>query len=229
MRRKVLAAMAAVLILLAGVGANMFLSSLKEPPAQAEPRQIALRVEAMEVQPENVPVVMVGHGETRSLNVVAVSPEVSGRVVKIHPGLKVGGIIRSGEVMFEIDARDYQSHLDEATATVAMNGQTTERLERQYKTDQDRLATFERSRDLARAEHERLKELFEKDEVGTRSAVEQAERAYNTAADQADQMAQTLALYPVRIQEAESALKAAQARRDLAEVALERTVVKGAV
>lgn len=226
MRRKVLAVVAGVLILLAGVGANLFLSSMKEPPAQAEPRQVALRVEAMEVQPESVPVVMVGHGETRSLSVVAVSPEVSGRVVKIHPDLKVGGVIPAGEVMFEVDARDYQSRLDEATATVDMNRQTIERLQRQYKTDQDRLDTFERSRDLARAEHERLKELFEKDEVGTRSAVEQAERAYNTAVDQADQMAQTLALYPVRIQEAESALKAAQARRDLAEVALERTVVK---
>ncbi|HUW61375.1 MAG TPA: hypothetical protein VMZ06_10245 [Candidatus Bathyarchaeia archaeon] len=226
MRRKVLAAMAAVLIVLAGVGANMFLSSLKEPPAQAEPRQIALRVEAMQVQPQEVPVIMVSRGETRSLNIVAISPEVSGRVVKIHPDLKVGGVIPAGEVMFEIDARDYQSHLEEANANAEMNRQTIERLRRQFKTDQDRLDTFERSRELARAEHERLKELFEKDEVGTRSAVEQAERAYNAAADQADQMAQALALYPVRIQEAESALKAAQARRDLAEVALERTVVK---
>jgi len=52
---------------------------MKEPPAQAEPRQAALRVEATEVQPENVPVVMVGHGETRSLNVVAGSAMAGSR------------------------------------------------------------------------------------------------------------------------------------------------------
>lgn len=226
MKRKVIAIAVAVVILAAGVGVNILLTSMRKPPAQLPPRPTALQVEAIQVQPETVPVVMVGTGETRSLDVVAISPEVSGRVVNVHPNLKVGGIIPKGEVMFEIDSRDYQARLDEATATVEMNRQTVERLKRQYQTDQERLKTFERSRDLARAEYERLKELFEKDEVGTRSAVEQAERAYNAAADQVDQLSQALEVYPVRIREAESALRAAEARRDLAQIALQRTVVK---
>jgi len=226
MTRKIITITAAVLILVAGVGLNVLLTSMRKPPAQLPPRPTALQVEALQVEPETVPVVMVGTGETRSLDIVAISPEVSGRVVNVHPNLKVGGIIRKGEVMFEIDSRDYEARLDEATAAVEMNRQTIERLKRQYQTDQERLTTFERSRDLARAEYERLKELFEKDQVGTRSAVEQAERAYNAAADQVDQLSQALEVYPVRIREAESALRAAQARRDLAQVALQRTVVK---
>jgi RND family efflux transporter MFP subunit len=99
------------------------------------------------------------------------------------------------------------------------------RLKLQYASDESRAATLARSRDLARAEFERLQTLFKQDEVGTRSGVEQAERAYNQAQDQLDLMRHTLDTYPAQLEEAESAIAAAEARLQQARIDLERTVV----
>ena len=75
-------------------------------------------------------------------------------------------------------------------------------------------------------EFERIQRLFEADRVGTRSGVDQAERAYNSAADQADAMAQAVSLYPLQIREAQSNLASAQARLDVARTNLARCEVR---
>jgi RND family efflux transporter MFP subunit len=88
---------------------------------------------------------------------------------------------------------------------------TIKRLQKQQEIDTRRLKTLERNRELAQAEFERVQTLFREHQVGTRSGVDQAEQGYNMAVDQADQMAQTVALYPIHIQEQQSRLTAARA------------------
>jgi len=215
-----------IAILLGGAVVHARLAALRKPPALAEWNETALRVETQQVFPEDIPVNMTGHGEVRPLSLVPISAEVSGRVVSIHPNLEVGGVIPAGETLFEVDSRDYQARLTDADATAEMNRNAVARLKQQYEIDKSRLKTLERSRALAQAEFDRVRELFEKDEVGTQSAVDQAERAYNAAVDQADQLAQAVDLYPVRIKEADNALEASVARLDLAKVNAERTEVK---
>jgi len=70
-----------------------------------------------------------------------------------------------------------------------------------------------------------VKRLYEQDKVGTRSEVDRAEQAYNAAADQADQLAQAVDLYPLRIREAESTLASMEAKLTMAKANLDRTVV----
>jgi multidrug resistance efflux pump len=74
-----------------------------------------------------------------------------------------------------------------------------------------------------------FRQLFETDRVGTRSGVDQAERAYNTTSDQADQIAQAVSLYPLQIREAQSSLASAAARLSMAETDLSRCTVKRAL
>lgn len=213
-------------VIAGGLGAMKLLASMSEPPKQAEAREAALRVEAKEVRPEDIQATIKGYGQVRTLNTVAITAEVPGRVVHIHPDLEVGGVIPKGEVLFEIDPRDYEARLDQAQAAVAMNENTLERLRKQYAIDRERLKTLERSRELAEAEFGRMKELFEKDQVGTQSAVDQMERSYNAAADIAEQLGQAVTLYPVRTREAENMLASAKAALELAETSLGRTVVR---
>jgi RND family efflux transporter MFP subunit len=66
---------------------------------------------------------------------------------------------------------------------------------------------------------------LEKNKIGTQSGVDQAEQAYNAASDTADQMVRQIALYPIQIKEAESALASARARMTLAEINLKRCKV----
>ena len=214
------------LILLVGWAGMNGLASLKQPPAEAKSEERPIKVQTITAALQDYPVVITGYGEARALTVVTVAPEVSGRIVYTHPMLKAGRIIPVGEVMFRIDPADYEAGLQEARAGVAQWNNTVARLDKQFSIDTQRLKTLERSAELAKTEFERVRRLFEADRVGTRSGVDQAERAYNSARDQADQMAQAVSLYPLRIREAESSLMSARARLAVAETNLARCTVE---
>jgi RND family efflux transporter MFP subunit len=209
-------------ILLVGLAGMAVLASLKKPPAEVKVDERPVKVEVVEARRSDHPVFITGYGEARAISDVVISPEVSGKVTEVHPRLDVGEVVAAGSLLFAIDERDYRAAYTEATASVRQLTLAIERLKTQQKIDEDRLKTLQRSRELARAEFERLQRLFEQDSVGTRSGVEQAERAFNAADDQAAQMAQAVTLYPIRLQEAQSQLASAQARLSLAQANLAR-------
>ena len=215
-----------LLVLLLGLAGMAVLASLKKPPAEVKGDERPVKVEVVEARRSDHQVFITGYGEARAISDVVISPEVSGKVTEVHPRLDVGEIVEAGSLLFAIDERDYRSAFTEAKASVRQLTLAIERLKAQQKIDEGRLKTLERSRDLARAEFKRLQRLFEQDSVGTRSGVEQAERAFNAAEDQAAQMAQAVTLYPIRLQEAQSQLASAQARFTLAQANLVRCRVK---
>lgn len=196
-------------VLLAGLVGMIALAALKTPPAEIKPQERALKVEALRAVLEDVPVMIAGYGEVRPLDEVKIASEVAGSVVTVHPKLEAGEVIPAGEVLFTIDNRNYMAAMKGAEANVEQLKHTIQRLELQQKLDGERLKILERNRDLANAEYKRLGELYEKHSVGTRSGVEAAERAYNIAVDAVDQMAQAVAIYPIRIKETRSALAGA--------------------
>ena len=213
-------------VLLLGIIGMASLAALKKPPAEAKTKERPTRVEILTVKKETVPVTITGYGETRALSTVVIAPEITGKIIEIHKRLETGEVIPAGEVLFKIDPRNYAANTANARATVKQLENTVLRLEKQYETDRGRLKTLERNRDLAISEFQRLKTLFEKDTVGTRSGVDAAERAANSATDQFDLMNQTVQLYPIRIQEAKSGLAAGRARLDLALANLGRCTVR---
>lgn len=215
-----------ILLILAGVGGLIALAGLKKPPAEALNGERPLKVTVLQVQAREIPVTITGYGQVRTLNAVRLSAEVAGRVVAVHPRLEVGEVIAKGELMFQIDSRNYAAAVDQGRAESAQWSSVLERLEKQAAIDADRLKTLERNRDLAKAEFDRVDNLFSIHGVGTRSGVDRAEQTYNASADQADQMHQTVMLYPIRIKEAKSSLEAAQARLARARADLKRCRVE---
>ena len=213
------------IVLVVGIVGMVALAGMKAPPAESELKERPLRVEVQSMAAEDVPVTIRGYGQVKTLNTVRITPEVSGRIVAVHPRLEQGEVIPSGELLFRIDDRDYRASLDEAHATVQQLENTVLRLGKELSIYRQRLKTLARSQDLARDEHERLKRLFQEDRVGTRSGMDNAERTANSASDQASQMAQAVTLYPVQIKEAEHNLAAARARMDRARTQLERCTV----
>lgn len=169
-------------VLFIGVMGMFALAKMKKPPAEVKYEERPLRVEAVRVEPEDVPVVITGYGEMKALDVVSIAAEVSGTIVEIHPRLELGEIIPKGELFFRIDPRDYNAN---------------------YETYRKRLKTLERDRELAKAEYKRIKRLFEKNKIGTVSGVEKAEQAANAAADKADQMAHSLTLAKIKLDRCE--------------------------
>ncbi len=213
------------LVLGIGLFGMLALAAMKKPPAETASGERPIRVEVLRVAPTDTRVTIRGYGDASALDVVTLSAEVSGRITAVHPNLESGHVVPTGAVLLRIDDRDYRAGHAESLATVEQLRQTVLRLQKQFEIDRRRLGTLERSRGLARSEFERVRILFEADQVGTRSGVEAAERAYNTASDLADQTAQAVALYPLRIREAESSLAAAEARLDVSALRLERCVL----
>lgn len=213
-----------LLVLAIGVVGMMKLASLKTPPTKKTSREKPLQVEVLRVQPEEVPIVLTGYGEVTPLDVVSITPEVSGRIIEINPDLEPGEVIAAGESLFSIDPINYQAAVQEAEAAVNQIQEQIRRLQKQFRLDQSRLKTLKRNMSLARAEFKRQQSLFEKEMV-SRSVVEQAEQAANLAGDQYDQLALSVGIQPIKIKEAESGLNSARARLSLARANLNRCTV----
>jgi RND family efflux transporter MFP subunit len=213
-------------ILIFGIFGFLALSSLKEPPAEVENGERPMKVDVLKVTSKSTSVNITGYGQVRALNSVTISAEVAGQVRAIHPRLEVGEVIPAGELLFQIDTRDYAAVLAQSEAEVGQLTSVLKRLKKQFGIDRDRLKTMERSRDLAKAEFDRINDLLLKHSVGTRSGVDRAEQAYNTALDQSAQMAQAVTLYPLRIKESQSSLSGAKARLQMAQANLERCEVR---
>lgn len=227
MRRIVnLPVLISVVAVIGGTGAMLLLLSMPNTNASSVTRDAenTLRVEVMRVHPAYVPVVIEGHGQVHVRKSVRIAPEVSGRVVSIHPNLIAGGIVPAGEPLFEIDDLPYKALVADAEGTVAQLEAAVSRLQEEWKNEQARLESLPRARDIALAQFERLKELFAED-VGTQTGVDLAEAEYVAARDEADQLNHQLGLFPIRINEAQCALESARSRLDLARLNLEKTRV----
>lgn len=213
-------------VLFIGVASMLVLASMKKPPAETTVQENKIKVETMITQPENVGVFIKGFGEVVSLKTVSISPEVSGKILRIHPKLEVGQIIDKGQTLFEIDSQDYLATYEETLVSVLQMQNTINRLKKEFEISKSRFKTLERNRDLSKAEFQRMKRLYSKNKIGTQSDVDSSEKAYNSAVDQVDQMNQSLETFPLSIKEAEYSLRSANARLTRAETNLRRCAVK---
>jgi RND family efflux transporter MFP subunit len=210
------------LVLSIGIAGMMGLAKLKEPPTEVGKRERPLRVETLVVERKDIQVVITGYGEMKAKDVVSIAPEVSGKIVEIHPNLEVGKVIPKGETLFVIDERDYHAACDQAEAAVSQQESIILRLQKEYGIARSRLKTILRNRDLAKAQLQRYRELYTKEDIVSRSSFDKEEQAYNLALDQADQMAQTVEVYPIRIEENRSLLDSHKAKLETAKINLER-------
>jgi RND family efflux transporter MFP subunit len=212
-------------ILFVGITGMFALANLKKPPAEALYEERPIQVEAMEAISTDIPVIITGYGQVQPLDEVFISSEIPGIILSMHPRLVTGEIIPEGDLLFEINPADYEAALQDAKALVNRWNQQILFLEKKSSLDEQRLQSLVRNQKLAHEQYERLRKLFEQEQVGTRSNVDSAEQAYNTARDQADQMAQAVALYPIQIKEAKSSLDSAMASLSIAETNLKRSRV----
>jgi multidrug efflux system membrane fusion protein len=224
--RIVLAVVAVPGILLAGIGISIVLMKQRKPPATAEATERSLRVEVVTAHLEDVPVMIDGFGEARARDEVVISPEVSGRVIRVHPHLETGGVIAAGEEMFALDPRDYESRLADAEASVRQWESALQRTEKQFATDKERLSNYERIVEIAKRDFERAESLYSKDQIESETFAGNKESSYKQAQDAYDLLRQSIDLYPLRVEEARSAYTSSIAALEQAKLNLDRTIVR---
>lgn len=79
-------------------------------------------VSAVPAQSGNVPVYLDEIGRTVAREMVSIQPQVSGRIVERH--FTDGSDVKSGDLLFSLDARPYQAQLAAAEATLAQSKAT---------------------------------------------------------------------------------------------------------
>ena len=94
----------------------MFLAGCdRQAPASFERPPAPVSVAAALTQ--DVPIYIDAVGKIVAREVVSIQPQVSGRITKIH--FADGADVRTGDVLFTIDPRPFQAHLNQAEANVA--------------------------------------------------------------------------------------------------------------
>ena len=111
--------MVAGLILSLGAGAMVVLIKARKKPRRKERVQQGLLVEVVTASKVRRRIKVVSHGQVQARRVVGIVPQVSGKVTWVHASLVMGGVIKQGERLLEIDPADYRLGVERARASVA--------------------------------------------------------------------------------------------------------------
>jgi len=213
-------------ILLACIAGAVVLIRTRPAPRTEPPAEPELVVRMLTAEPADVPVRIEAYGEARPVRVLELSAQIGGRIADMPRRLRPGDQVEKGERILQIETTDYEAALSEAEAAVGRIRASLRQLEVRDTSEREQLELVRRSRDLARSEFERLRRLSEQGQAVSIATVEAAERAYTQAQNDVLRLKQSLALLPAQREEAENELRAAQARRDQAQLHLRRCDIR---
>lgn len=114
------------LVLLAGVGISFVLAAREQdtlPPAMIK-QPPAVAVTAVRIS--DVRLEIPAWGFVAPKEHIDIRPQVSGQIVRLADRLTAGADVKEGDLLFALDARDYQNRLDEAEAGVEQAVQALE-------------------------------------------------------------------------------------------------------
>ena len=162
-------------VVLTGCGSKAQ-QSFERPPS---PVQVTVAVS------QDVPIYLEAIGKTAAREVVAIQPQVSGRIIKIH--FTDGANVQKGQLLFTIDPRPFEAKLKQAQAnlsrSVALKKQAEANLAKEIAQAKWGFAQVERYRSLveqgvvAREQYEQLRVNYE----SLRATAEAARASVNSA------------------------------------------------
>lgn len=150
-------------IVAAAGAATWFLVRMKTAPSQVNEERAAPSVVVREVTIADVPTRVEGYGTVRATRQLQLFPQVSGRVIEMHPQLMTGGVLPAGAVALRIDPTDYELALEQAEANRARADAGLKRIESRRRSaraevarQQTALQTVQAESAVARREFERI-------------------------------------------------------------------------
>lgn len=117
--RRTLQIVLPVVILLVFSAIFYWILSGKEEPQRRSFAPPSPEVVVRSMQAEDFQISLRSQGTVRARTESALIPEVRGRIVRVSPNFQEGAFFEEGEVLLEIDDRDYQAELKVAEASLA--------------------------------------------------------------------------------------------------------------
>lgn len=116
--RVVITALLSVAIVGGGLAAAFALIRTRPKAERVQAEAQGLPVRVMRVAPAHHNVEVGGYGTVVAARELVVQPQVSGRIVWLHPRLVPGGRVRAGETLIRIQAQDYEAAVEQQRAQV---------------------------------------------------------------------------------------------------------------
>jgi hypothetical protein len=80
----------------------------KQPPAKADVEAMGTLVEVANAERTDHQVIVTGHGSVQPRYEISLEPQVSGRIVWVHPDLASGAVFKEAEVQVKIAPTDFE-------------------------------------------------------------------------------------------------------------------------
>ncbi len=106
------------LVLLAGVGIAASLLSTAPKTERKRPKLTTPRVEILSLQPQDYQVRVLSRGTLSPRSSSTLVAEVSGRIIQVADNFRTGGFFAAGDLLLQIDPRDYENAVIVAGATL---------------------------------------------------------------------------------------------------------------
>ena len=108
-------------ILAIGVAGFALMRAMGNPPTRVERPYLGPLVQAISVPATRTTVVVEGQGTVRPSAQIDLVPQIPGIAVWKSPELEPGGLFAAGDLLLEIDPRDYELYVRQAAAAVAQS------------------------------------------------------------------------------------------------------------
>jgi RND family efflux transporter MFP subunit len=102
-----------------GVTIAFALIKSRKRPERVEQKLLPPLVEVQRLDVRDIQMIVRGFGTVSPRVQVEVVPQVSGKIIYVHPQFKPGGFVKAGEQLLQIDPRDYELAVQQALALVA--------------------------------------------------------------------------------------------------------------
>jgi multidrug resistance efflux pump len=191
----------------AGIGAVLLKTPPHVPKATLEP--MAAVVGVANLITEEVEVKVEAYGTVVAARRVRVNPEVSGRIISQPAELMPGGFVEQGEVLFEIDPREYEIAAAQTKADLQVANLEIERIRAGIEVLRSQAAEIEANLEFLRWNANRLGDLSQDSQA--------SQSEYKDAHSRMVSRGAALAALEAQVKEQEKSVASARARADVAE------------
>lgn len=196
-----------------------------QPSATAQDRaEVAVPVRSMTVMPEEVSAQVEGFGRVETTRTWSGVAEVEGRLITYDDTLQVGTMVQAGDLLFEIDARDYEITVAQREADVLRAQADIEELRVNAANTEASLEVERQILEIYEADRDRIADLVAGGSVAA-TQLETANRTFLSQQSAVTSLEASLALVEPDLASAEAALAKAEADLESAERDLARTRV----
>lgn len=199
--------------------------SNKKPPIQAAPEERVRHVRVIEANPIKVVPRVVGYGSVEPVRIWQAVPQVSGRVVKVHPDFKKGAILSAGTEIILIAPTDYTIAIRQAEANIRS---AKAKLDELNVNESNTQASLNIEKQLLKITEQELARMLRLQKQGTvaQATVDQEQRDTLTQRTKVLNLENTLKLIPAQRAAQDEQIEVYQAQLETAKVNLERTSIK---